>query len=263
VKFDVALRWSAVIALILVALTVSQAFAQGPTPTATNTATGPIPTTTTITTTNTITTTTAITPTATAVPAPTRRPGSSPDVPLTPVLVKPGDCIDMMCPDAKFAVDMANAGGWIWIDPNTTDWFKVNDYGGLQVSVWLYANGQSGMGMDIFAPEQKNWWEAKPIGRGSLNPNMKPADLFWSGNTLASGDWLIRVMNSNPYPINYSLRFSRDIPFRLNRCDACHAMLRDMMWGNCQDGPNSNWCSDLGWLYDQNPGSYDHSIPGP
>lgn len=210
----------------------------------------------------TMTTTVSPTLTATSAPMPTIQPakprGDTPETALTPTFVRPYDCIEMMCPGTRGAPELNQAGGWQFIEAKTTVWYKMSDWGSLQLSVWLYANGQGGMSFDMYAPDQRDLY-GKPVGRGSLNPSQHPADLFWTGRTMASGIWYARVTNHNAFPVMYSIRNTVSIPAIANRCDACHTPLRDMMWDRCVS--DNNWCSDLFNFYQTNPSQFDHSIP--
>jgi hypothetical protein len=219
------------------------------------TATGSL--TTTVTPTLTLTPTATLQPTATPVPTPR---GDKPETARTAMYVKPPNCIEMMCPGSLNAPAWDSPGNWTWIEPHSSTWYKL--YGGtLQLLVWLFANGQSGITFDVYAPDQKDLY-GNPVGRGSFNPSQRPADLFYSGRTQAGGIWYVRVNNHNPFPVSYSLRYTTSIPAIRNVCDACHIPLGDLMFDRCVSGPNSTFCDDLWWLYQQNPEEYDHSIPG-
>lgn len=211
----------------------------------------------------TVTTTLVVTPTATRVPTftpvPTPR-GDTPETARVPMYVKPPYCIEMMCPGSLNAPPWDAPGQWTWIEPHSVTWYKIHG-GTLQVLVWLFANGQNGISFDVYAPDQKDLY-GKPVGRGSFNPSQRPADLFYSGRTQAGGVWYIKVTNSNPFPVSYSLRFTISIPSVGNVCDSCHRPLGDLMFDRCVNGPNSTFCQDLEWLYEQNPDTYDHTIPG-
>lgn len=217
----------------------------------------PVTPTLTMTPTLTVTPTDTLKPTATPVPTPR---GDSPGTARTAMYVRPPNCIEMMCPGSLNAPTWDAPGNWTWIEPNSSTWYKL--YGGtLQVLVWLFANGQSGITFDVYAPDQKDLY-GKPVGRGSFNPSQRPADLFYSGRTQAGGIWYVRVNNHNPFPVSYSLRYTTSIPAIKNVCDACHIPLGDLMFDRCVSGSNSTFCDDLWWLYQQNPEYYDHSIPG-
>jgi hypothetical protein len=222
-----------------------------PTPTATATDT------------STVTATLTITPTATPQPTWTPSPtpvGDSPDTARDPIYVRPENCIDSMCPEQRGAPSLTAAQSWTWIGANSSTWYKMDDGRGFQIEVWLFANGQQGLSMDVYAPEQRNnLWDAKPIGRGSFNKSMANigVDLFYSGRSQAYGVWYMKVSNSNASPVSYSFRFTRTIPQAKNVCDSCHNII-GTDWGSCQ----GNMCADLHALYDTNPQCYNHDASG-
>src|SRR5574341_831405 len=186
--------------------------------------------------------------------------GDRPETAREPMYVRPEYCIEEMCPGAMFAPALTSQGAWTWIDPNSTTWYKLDDGHSLQIKLWLFANGQSGLGFDVYAPDQKDLY-GKPIGRGSKD-RFQPSDLFYSGRTQAGGIWYVKVINNNPHQVWYSLRFTRTIPYMANTCDSCHKPMGSLMFDQCTNGAGSTWCQDLEWLYNQNPTTFDHSIPG-
>ena len=222
-----------------------------PTPTATVTATA------------TITPTATLTPTATPKPTSTPSPtpvGDSPDTARDPIYIRPENCIDSMCPEQRGAPSLTSAQSWTWIGANSSTWYKMDDGRGFQIEVWLFANGQQGLSMDVYAPEQRNnLWDAKPIGRGSFNKSMANigVDLFYSGRSQAYGVWYMKVSNNNAFAVSYSFRFTRTIPQAKNVCDSCHNLI-GTDWGSCQ----GNMCGDLHALYDTNPQCYNHDASG-
>lgn len=215
----------------------------------------------TITTTLTITPTETVTPTAT--PAPTWTPfptpvGDSPATARDPIYVRPDNCIDAMCPYQDQAAALTSPANWTWIDANSSTWYRINDDYGLQVEIWLFANGQKGLAFDVYAPEQKDF-SAKPVGRGSFNKSQANigADLFYSGRTWAYGTWYVRVNNGNSIPVSYSIRFTDTIPtLGGNTCDSCHKII-GYNWASCS---GSQFCSQLHQLYNSNPSCYNHNV---
>jgi hypothetical protein len=220
----------------------------------------PTPTTT-VTDTTTITLTATITPTATPRPTWTPAPtpvGDSPDTARDPIYIRPDNCIDAMCPEQKGAPALTAAESWTWIGANSSTWYKMDDGHSFQLKVWVFANRQQGLSMDVFAPEQRNHlWDAKPIGRGSFDKSQANAgvDLFYSGRSSAYGVWYVRLNNVNAYPVSYSIRFTRTIPQLGNVCDSCHALI-GTDWGSCQ----GDMCANLHALYDTNPQCYNHDV---
>ncbi len=188
------------------------------------------------------------------VPMPT---GDSPDTARVPLYVRPDNCIDAMCPEQVHAAALNSPLNWTWIDANSSTWYKINDGHGLQIEVWLFANGQQGISFDVFAPDQKDF--SKPVGRGSFNKSQANigADLFYSGRSWASGVWYLRVNNGNSTPLSYSIRFTVTIPsLGGNSCDSCHKII-GYDWSGCGGG---TFCQDLHQYYNTNPSCYDHNI---
>ena len=231
------------------------------TPTATPQPTTTITDTTTVTDATTITLTATITPTATPKPTSTLSPtpvGDKPETARDPIYVRPDNCIDAMCPEQKGAPPLNSPLSWTWIGANSSTWYKVNDGHSFQIEVWLFANGQQGLSMDVYAPDQRDHlWDSKPIGRGSFNKSQANigADLFYSGRSQAYGIWYIKVNNGNAFPISYSFRYTRTIPQLNNVCDSCHKLI-GIDWGSCQ----GDMCTNLHALYDTNPQCYDHNV---
>jgi hypothetical protein len=233
------------------------------TPTDTPQPTTTITTTTTVTDSTTITLTATITPTATPKPTSTLVPtpvGDNPDTARDPIYIRPDNCIDAMCPEQKGAPALTAAESWTWIGANSSTWYKMDDGHSFQLKVWVFANGQQGLAMDVFAPEQRNYlWDpkTKPIGRGSLDKSQANAgvDLFYSGRSAAFGVWYVRLTNNTSSAMSYSIRFTRTIPQLGNVCDSCHALI-GTDWGSCQ----GNMCAGLHALYDTNPQCYNHDV---
>ncbi|MBI4786379.1 MAG: hypothetical protein HY782_04965 [Chloroflexi bacterium] len=201
-------------------------------------------------------------PVVLAVPRPTPT-GNTPETARTPLFVKPDYCIELMCPGANNSPAWNGDGEWTWINANSSTWYQMDDGRSLQVKIWLFANEQGGMAFDVYAPDQHDLY-GKPVGRGSLNTSYRPADLFYSGRTAAGGIWKVRVINNNPFPIWYSLKYTRTTPSIGNTCDQCHKALGDLMFDQCRNADGSSWCQDLNWFYQQGgPPSpeWDHSIP--
>lgn len=204
----------------------------------------------------TITPTNTPKPTATAIPTPR---GDSPETARVPMWVKPEYCIEAMCPGQLNAPLLNSPGNWEWIPANSTVWYKMDDGKGLQMQVWVFANGQTGLTLDIFAPNQQDLWNAKPIGTATQNKNYPGDDLFYSGRSAASGIWYGRLTNHNPYPVYYTIRYTRTTPTLANVCVSCHASI-GYDWDGCVNGSDPNFCGKLMNLLDMNPQCYNHDI---
>jgi hypothetical protein len=189
-----------------------------------------------------------------AQPTPT---GNSPQTARIPMYVKPQYCIEAMCPGAVNAPPLNAPGNWTWIDGNSSTWYRINDGHGLQVQLWLFANGQKGLSFDVYAPDQKDLY-GKPVGRGALDKSQASvgADLFYSGRSQAYGTWYVRVTNGNSYPVSYSMRFTLTTPTLSNSCDDCHRII-GYDWSACN---GSTFCQDLHQLYDCSPSGYSHDV---
>lgn len=193
------------------------------TPTATVTATDPL--TATVTATVTPTATTALTPTAQAPTHTIPPPGDNPNAAQPP------------------------SGAWLYINPGQSQWYKLYD-AGVQLVIWIDANGQQGLSMAIYAPDQKDLY-GKPTGRGAYNKFLPSHDLYWQGYTPASGAggmWYAVVTNGSATPISYNLGYKRDYNSVRAQCSLCHGF--DIPWDDCVDNGN-NWCEDLKKEYGQ------------
>lgn len=237
-------RWPIFFALALFLLTASLALAStnapvaykpgphfqaGTTPTATLTVTDTLTTTSA----STVTLNVADLLTATAQPTSTQIP--------THVIAPPGDNPDAAQPPS---------GAWIYINPGQSQWYKLYD-AGVQLVVWIDANGQQGLSMALYAPDQKDLY-GKPIGRGSYNKFLPSHDLYWTGYTPASGaggTWYAVVTNGANTPISYNLGYKRDYNSVRARCSICHGF--DIPWGDCVDN-GTPWCEQLQQQYNQN-----------
>ena len=215
-------RWSILFALALMLMTASLALAtpstrqSADTPTAAPEAPGTPGSSPTTTPGATGTLQPEASPTATREPTSIPQPGSNPDAAVEP------------------------RGTWLFIAPNASQWYKMND-AGLQLDIWLDANGQTGLSLAIYAPDQKDLY-GKPIGRGSFNKFELGHDLFWTGYTTARGTWYAVVTNGAPQPISYRLDYKRVINSVAGRCSECHGF--EIEWDRCVDG-GSDWCEEL------------------
>ncbi len=148
--------------------------------------------------------------------------------PLTPQ-PKGDNPADAMIPD----------GNWRFAGPHSSVWYKIDD-GGLHLEIWLDTNGQNGLSLAIYAPDQKDL-DGKPVGRGSFN-KFQPHDLFWSGRTSAHGIWYAVVANANPYAFPYSLNYQRVRKRAVDQCAVCHGQIS--VFEGCEP-PDSAHCTNL------------------
>jgi len=140
-------------------------------------------------------------------------------------------------------------GGWVYINPGASQWYKLYD-AGVQLVVWVDANGQQGLSLALYAPDQKDLY-GKPIGRGAYNKFQPSHDLYWQGYTPASGAgaiWYAVVTNGANAPMSYNLGYKRDYSSVRARCSVCHGF--EIPWDECVDNGNT-WCEDLQGQYNQ------------
>ncbi len=247
------------IPLVQVTSTATDTSTPTTTPAIQDTATATVTDTDTPTPTSTMTPTPTITPTATPRPTATLVPtprGDNPQSARVPMWVRPEYCIEAMCPGAVNAPMLNSPGNWDWIPANSSIWYWMDDGHSLQVQIWVFANGQQGLALDVFAPEQKDLYNSRPIGRGSLNKNFPGADLFYSGRSQAYGIWYAKLTNNNPFAVNYSMRYTRTTPSLGNVCDNCHKAI-GYDWNACSDPA---FCNKLYDYLQTNPTCYSHNI---
>lgn len=132
-------------------------------------------------------------------------------------------------------------GSWEYIDANSSLWYEMVD-SRMKLEVWLDLNGQKGVSLEIYAPEQKDLWNSKPIGQGTFNKLQPQHDLFWAGKTVAFGAWHVKVVNHNSFPINFSLNFDRVATRAADVCAACHGY--EITFDSCIDG-GDGFCGEL------------------
>ena len=131
-------------------------------------------------------------------------------------------------------------GAWQFIDPNATVWYKMTD-ARMQLVVWVDANGENGIALAIFAPDQHDLY-GTPIGRGSPH-KLEAHDLFWTGRSIAYGTWFARVTNNSSIPISYSLNYERRSTRKADACAVCHGY--GIEFDGCEDAPGGSWCGSL------------------
>lgn len=183
-----------------------------PTPTATLTATStitatsPVTATDTLTSTGNVSSTVILTTTSTAIPTGVAHP--------TAVALPPGK-------NPETAIEPT--GQWLFIPGGATHWYKIVD-NRLKLEIGVSANGQEGLSLAVFAPEQTDLY-GKPIGRGAYSKFFPAYDLFWSGRTIAYGTWFATVTNSKQFPISYSISYERKSTRPADECAKCHGYI--------------------------------------
>ncbi len=166
-------------------------------------------------------------PTGTATPAATSVPGGNP----TPAQAPPAAAAGTNLDDPGRAATLGNAAAAA-IPANTAQWFRfdyvtpANTFPAQQVMVRLVNGVTNGLGFEVWSPErmQGNWWENKPVGRGTQE--VLPAcnitlpddtvvkcttnDLTWVGGFGAPGTYYVRVTNNTDKALTPQLIFSGD-----------------------------------------------------
>lgn len=130
-------------------------------------------------------------------------------------------------------------GQWRFIEAGATHWYKVAD-NRLKLEIGVSANGQEGLGLAVFAPEQTDLY-GKPIGRGAYSKFFPMYDLFWSGRTIAFGTWYATVTNYKPFPISYSISYERKSARPADECAKCHGYI--IHWEDCVS--DDGFCDNL------------------
>ena len=104
----------------------------------------------------------------------------------------------------------AGAATWYRFDYDATD-------RPVRTVKLLYGNG-SGVRFDVYTPDRLgNWWENKPVGRGTVymidcvtgedseTGECQSPDLKWMGKFIISWTVYVRVVNGNGFPAMFTL----------------------------------------------------------
>ncbi len=144
-------------------------------------------------------------PTATPVP------GASP----TPAQAPPAAAAGRNLDDPGIAATLGNAVAAV--PANTAEWFRfdyvtpINEFPRNTVTIRMVNGVNSGLGFEVWSPErmQGNWWDNKPVGKGTqevlpaCNVTLSDGtvqkcttnDLTWVGGFAVSAPYYIRVVN--------------------------------------------------------------------
>ncbi len=155
-----------------------------------------------------------------------------PSVPAVPALPATGK-------DPNNAIEPD--GTWQYVQGNSMLWYKMTD-SRLTLEAWVDANGQGGLDLAIFAPEQTDLWGGKPVGRGAYNKFRPEHDLFWTGYTRAYGTWYATLTNRNSFPVNFSINYQRVAKYTKDFCAVCHGY--EIQFDDCEDR-GGNFCGGL------------------
>lgn len=132
----------------------------------------------------------------------------------------------------------APAGVEVYIAPRTTVWYTVND-GFRRLTMWIDANGQTGLSMAIYGPDQPDVWSAKPVGRPGPGEGR---DFFWTGRSAFKGNWRIKLTNDNDFAVPYTFTAMSVSDKNGDLCRACHGNIEDE-WDRCEH--EGSFCQDL------------------
>ncbi len=145
-----------------------------------------------------------------AIAAPTSTPAPSPTLVLRPVMRSvrpPAPPVASPVPITVRAGDspahaLVPADAWLTLGAGARVWYVIGS-GGVHMDVSLEAKPLDGITMEVYAPGQLD----QPIGHGTYQT--ATGRLVWAGGHWQSeGNWLARVINGNPAPVQYKLTSS-------------------------------------------------------
>jgi hypothetical protein len=146
---------------------------------------------------------------AQAVPSPTAPlPTAVPSATPLPPVSEPATNVD---PDHANPLDNRVHA----IAAQSSRWYRFNYAGDRsQITITLLYAAYSGLAFNVYTPAQiSDWWEAKPIGRGTVEildcETMEPAPyghcqsnyLSWAGKFNAPGTYYVKLINYNATPM--------------------------------------------------------------
>lgn len=129
-------------------------------------------------------------------------------------------------------------GAWVTVPPQTSMWYSISDRK-RRLNIWMDVNHQPGLTLSIYGPDQQDVWSAKPVGRGTPDQGH---DFWWTGRARMKGFWKIRVTNTTPNPMLYSLTAKSVSEKASDRCRDCHGNIVDE-WDRCEH--EGSFCEDL------------------
>ena len=132
----------------------------------------------------------------------------------------------------------AASGTEVYIQPNSTVWYSADDRG-RRLSVWMNANRQTGLEVAIYAPDQTDVWNVRPIGVAASGQGF---DFFWTGRSRMKGTYHIRVTNRNDFSVPYTLGTQAVSDKNGDLCKDCHGNIEDE-WDRCEH--DGSFCEDL------------------
>jgi predicted lipoprotein with Yx(FWY)xxD motif len=159
----------------------------------------------------------------TATPAATSVPGTSP----TPAAAPPAAAAGRNLDDPGIAATIGNAVAAV--PANTAQWFRfdyvtpINTLPTNPVTIRMVNGVNSGLGFEVWSPErmQGNWWDNKPVGRGTqevlpgctvtntdgTTSKCTTNDLTWVGGFGVSGPYYVRIVNDTGNPLTPQMIF--------------------------------------------------------
>ncbi len=102
------------------------------------------------------------------------------------------------------AIDPADA--WDTIQPGASVWYKVDRPQNSSLTVWLDANGNSSVQMAIYSSDQiADLGTVPPKGRATPNKLDNRHDQWWVGQSPSGGTWYAVVTNLANVPLAYKV----------------------------------------------------------
>jgi hypothetical protein len=126
----------------------------------------------------------------------------------------------------------------VYIKPLSSVWYSADDRG-RRLSIWMNANHQSGLEVAIYAPDQTDVWNTRPIGVGAPGQGF---DFFWTGRSRMKGTYRIRITNTNDFSVPYTLGAQAVSDKNGDLCKDCHGNIEDE-WDRCEH--DGSFCEDL------------------
>ncbi len=128
----------------------------------------------------------------------------------------PGDAIDP-------------ADKWDTIQPGATVWYKMDRPQNSHLELWLDANGNPGIKMAIYSPDQiADLGTVQPKGRATPNKLDNRHDQWWVGQSPSGGTWYAIVTNVTNQALAYKVG-SDQVVTGPKSCDS--------YWENLGGGP--------------------------
>lgn len=131
------------------------------------------------------------------------------------------------------------SGAQTYIEPHSTVWYKASDRK-RRLNIWMDADPNLGLTMQVYGPDIQDVWHAKPTGIGAPANGFK---YFWTGRAKFKGDWLIRITNPNDFSVPYTLTSASISDKSGDLCRDCHGGIGDDQFERCEH--EGSFCEDL------------------